>query len=72
MSLSTFIESATKFQPDGSRKTVAYKAGVGGYQTVPLETAISMGVAPYPNDLFGEFDPLYETKVGLCCIFVRN
>ena len=52
-SLSTFIKSTILFQPDGSRKTVAYKAGVGGYEIVPLE---SMVLAPYPNDLFGEFD----------------
>ena len=55
-SLSTFIKSVIQFQPDGSQKTVAYKAGVGGYEIVPLETAISMGVAPYPNDLLGESD----------------
>ena len=60
-SLSTFIKSVIQFQPDGSQKTVAYKAGVRGYEIVPLETAISMGLAPYPNDLLGEVDKEHLT-----------
>ena len=43
-------------QPDGSFQTVAYSAGVGGYKIIPLELAVPKGLAPYPNELYGETD----------------